>query len=101
MKQQFIQYPHATTAHRLLASRPLIRRPQRSCSQFSGDVWLTHLVGQIQSIYTHQNKFYITSVLQVPEPLHKNEIEIHTNNFSALFIAHENHILHGVDFFSY
>ena len=46
--------------------------------------------------YTHQNKFCITSVPQVPEPVHTNGIEIHTNNISALFIAHENNILHGV-----
>ena len=46
--------------------------------------------------YTHENKFCITSVPQVSEPLHTNGIEIHTNNISALFIAHENHISHGV-----
>ena len=39
--------------------------------------------------YTHQKKFCITSVPQVPEALHTNEIEIHTNNISALFIAFE------------
>ena len=49
-----------------------------------------------RTLYTYQNKFCITSVPQLPEPLHTNEIEIHTNTISALFIANENHILHGV-----
>ena len=47
-------------------------------------------------IYTPQKTFCVTSDPQVPEPLHTNGMEIHTNNISALFIANENYILHGV-----
>jgi hypothetical protein len=51
-------------------------------------------------IYTHKKKFCITSVPQVPET-YANGIEIHTNNMSALLMAHENHILHGVPSYRY
>ena len=44
----------------------------------------------IVCIYIHTSKkFCITSVPQVPEALHTNGIEIHTNNISALFIRSE------------
>ena len=52
---------------------------------------------QLCCIDTHiKKRFCIISVPQVPEPLHTNAKEIHKNNIPASFIAHENHILHGV-----